>query len=49
MNYDSLKEEVAYIRKKNTIKTEIVKSLTEKNQVVAPVFLQHENSNIIGK
>ena len=36
-------------KKKNAIKTEIVKSLTEKNQVVAPVFLQHENSNIIGK
>ena len=41
---DSLKEEVAYLRKENIIKTEIIKSLTEKNQVVVPVFLQNENS-----
>ena len=27
---DSLKEEVAYLRKENIIKTEIIKSLTEK-------------------
>ena len=42
---DSLKEEVAYLRKENKIKTEIIKSLTEKNQLVAPVFLQNEHSN----
>ena len=42
---DSLKEEVAYLRKENIIKTEIMKSLTEKNQLVAPVFLQNEYPN----
>ena len=40
-----MKEEVAYLRKENIIKTEIIKSLTEKNQVVAPVFLQNKNLN----
>ena len=35
----SLKEEVAYLRKENIIKTEIVKAITAKNQIVAPVFL----------
>ena len=42
---DSLKEEVTYLRKENITKTEIIKSLIEKNQVVVPVFLQNENSN----
>ena len=42
---DSLQDEVAYLRKENTIKTEIIKSPTEKNQLVAPVFLQNEHSN----
>ena len=42
---DSLKDEVAYLRKENTIKTEIIKSPTEKNQLAAPVFLQNEHSN----
>ena len=42
---DSLKDELAYLRKENTIKIEIIKSLTEKNQLVAPVFLQNEHSN----
>ena len=42
---DSLKEEVAYLRKENIIKTEIIKSLTEKYQLVAPVFLQNEYPN----
>ena len=44
---DSLKEEVAYLRKENIIKTEInsVFSLTEKNQLIAPVFLQNEHPN----
>ena len=42
---DSLKEEVTYLRKENIIKTEIMKSLTEKNQLVAPVFLQNEYPN----
>ena len=41
----SLKEEVAYRRKENITKTEIIKSLTEKNQVFAAVFLQNENPN----
>ena len=36
---------MTYIKKENIIKTEIVKSLTEKNQVAAPVFLQNENPN----
>ena len=36
---------MAYLRKENIIKTEIIKSLTKKNQVVAPVFLQNENPN----
>ena len=40
-----MKEEVAYPRKENTIKTEIIKSLTEKNQLVALVFLQNEHSD----
>ena len=40
---ESLKEEVAYLRKENIIKTEIIKSLTEKAQLVAPVFLQIEH------
>ena len=40
----SLKEEVAYLRKENIIKTEIIKSLTVK-KVVAPVFLKNENPN----
>ena len=42
---ESLKEEVAYLRKENVIKTEIIKSLAEKNQFVAPVFLQNEHPN----
>ena len=42
---DFLKEEVAYLKKENIIKTEIIKSLTEKKQVIAPVFLQNENPN----
>ena len=42
---DSLTEGVAYLRKENIIKTEIMKSLTEKNQLVAPVFLQNEYPN----
>ena len=41
----SLKEEVAYLRKENIIKTEIIKAITAKNQIVAPVFLQNENPN----
>ena len=36
---DSLKEEMAHLRKENIIKTEIIKSLTEKKSIVAPVFL----------
>ena len=36
---DSLKEEVAYLTKENIIKTEIIKSLTEKYfSLAAPVF-----------
>ena len=35
---DSLKEEVAYLKNQNIIKTEIIKPL-------APVFLQNENPN----
>ena len=44
---DSLKEEVAYLRKENIIKIEInsVFSLTEKNQLIAQVFLQNEHPN----
>ena len=42
---DSLKEEVAYLRKENTIKIEIIKSLTRKDQIVASVFLQNGNPN----
>ena len=42
---ESLKEKVAYLRKENIIKTEIIKSLTEKYQLVAPVFLQNEYPN----
>ena len=42
---DSLQEQVAYLRKDNIIKTKIIKSLTEKNEVVAPVFLQNESPN----
>ena len=42
---ESLKEKVAYLRKENIIKTEIVKSLTEKNQLAVPVFLQNKNRN----
>ena len=41
----SLKEEVAYLRKENIIEIEIIKSLTEKIQGVAPVFLHNENPN----
>ena len=40
---NSLKEEVAYLRKENTIKKEIIKSLTRKDQVVPSGFLQNEN------
>ena len=32
---ESLKEEVAYLREGNMIKTEITKSFTEKNQLAA--------------
>ena len=42
---DSLKEEVANLRKENTIKIEIINSLTEKNQLNAPVFLQNKHPN----
>ena len=42
---DSLKEEVAHLRKENTTKIEIIKSLTRKDQVVASAFLQNENPN----
>ena len=42
---DSLREEVAYLRKENIIKIEIMKSLSGKNQVLAPVFLPNENPN----
>ena len=42
---ESLKEKVAYLRKENIIKTEIIKSLTGKNQLAVPVFLQNENRN----
>ena len=42
---DSLKEERVYLRKENTIKIEIIKSLTRKDQVVRSVFLQNENPN----
>ena len=42
---DSLKEEVADLRKENTIKIEIINSLTEKNQLNAPVFLKNKHPN----
>ena len=42
---DSLKEERVYLRKENTIKIEIIKSLTRKDQVVPSVILQNENPN----
>ena len=34
-----------YLRKKYIIKAETIKSFTEKNQVVAPVFLKNEIPN----
>ena len=34
---------MAYLRKENIIKTKIMKPLTEKYQLVAPVFLQNEH------
>ena len=42
---DSLKEKVVYLRKENIIKLEIINSLTEKNQLNAPVLLQNEHPN----
>ena len=45
---NSLKEELEYLgvsKKKNIIKAETIKSFTEKNQVVAPVFLKNEIPN----
>ena len=42
---DSLKEEVSYLRKENIIQTEIIKSLTEKKQLVAPASLQNKHPN----
>ena len=45
---NSLKEELEYLgvsKKKNIIKAETIKSFTEKNQVVAPVFLKNEIRN----
>ena len=42
---DSLKEEVAYLKKESIIKIEITKSCAEKDHVVAPIFLQNENPN----
>ena len=42
---ESLKEEVAYLREGNMIKTEIIKSFTEKNQLAAAWFLQNEHPN----
>ena len=42
---DSLKEEVAYLRKENTIKTEITKSLTKKIKSLHQYFFQNENPN----
>ena len=42
---DSLKEKVVYLRKENIIKIEIINSLTEKNQLNAPVLLQNEHPN----
>ena len=38
---DSLKEKVAYLRKENIVKTEIIKSLTEKKKLLR----QYENPN----
>ena len=43
---NSLKEELEYLgvsKKKNIIKAETIKSFTEKNQVVAPVFLKNNS------
>ena len=43
-----MKEELEYLgvsKKKNIIKAETIKSFTEKNQVVAPVFLKNEIPN----
>ena len=42
---DSLKEEVSYLRKENIIQTEIIRSLTEKKQPVAPASLQNKHPN----
>ena len=42
---DCLKEEVAYLRKENTIKTEITKSLTKKIKSLHQYFFQNENPN----
>ena len=42
---ESLKEKVAYLREENMIKTEIIKSLTEKNHLAAAWFLQNEHRN----
>ena len=42
---ESLKEEAAYLREGNMIKTEIIKSFTEKNQLAAVWFLQNEHPN----
>ena len=44
---DSLKEKVVYLRKENIIKIEIINSLTEKNQLNAPVLLQNEHPNSV--
>ena len=38
---DSLKEKVAYLQKENIVKTEIIKSLTEKKKLLR----QYENPN----
>ena len=45
---NSLKEELEYLgvsEKKNIIKAETIKSFTEKNQVVALIFLKNEIPN----